>query len=482
MPGKQRLKQLSNPFQVRLSPAACSLDIGDGSERGEYVNQDYVLTTLGRPHRAVSLMYCYYPFTKGWPKRASLAFKKRGKNGSWDYPYDDYFPFTGGPKGDTEGNAFQQMRDIRRHGQDVTLTMTMDCAVPDDHIRVIARQLKPYGRLRLRLNHECDGFWFVYSRKYSYIQVADFFVRFSHILEKEAPNVQLICCWGHVNDFKTGELNHEKELAPILEAADVWSADEYFSLHFRWPFMACEPWDLGKTHKVAGVDEVWRQITGVHKRFVQLSGEDKGLEIGELNADGNVGGELYQSKLSETFYRRVLREKPKFLKGITYYQFRDRGRLGLEREDANNSENGLPTPFMEVYKGLIQEPYFLPKEEWARLKGPLKMDWRTSDDSDGLGWKLGLKKKPVFLELLLDKQANLMIKAGKKWHYKKPGVDWVDITLAAVEWGTAKPFPIVLFAPPADGMNPNGTLSVTFQLKTPPKMRLHYEWNSSKKR
>ena len=462
---------------MTLSPAACSLDLGDGSERGEYVNQDYVLSTLGRPHRSISLMYCYYPFAPGWPQRASLAHKKRGKNGAWDYPYDDYFPFLGGPKGDTEGEAFQQMRDIRRHGQEVTLTLTMDCAVPDDHIRVIARQLKPYGRLRLRLNHECDGFWFAYSRQYSYKQVADFFLRFAKILKKEAPNAQMVSCWGHVEDFKTGRLNHEKELAPILEAADVWSTDEYFTLHFRWPFAACEPGDL-TTHKIVGVDGVWKQINGVHRRFAQLAADDKGLEIGELNADGNVGGEIYQLKLTETFYRRVLKEKPGFLKGITYYQFRDRGRLGLEREDPNNSHNGLSTSFLNVYKELVQEPYFQPKEFWSRLKDSLRMEWRTSEDSDGLGWKLPLKKRPIFLELLMDKGANLMIKSGQKWFYKKPGVEWVDLTQAAMEWGTSKPFPIVAFAPPADGMNPGSASQVTTKLSHPPQVRLLYEWKS----
>lgn len=473
------LKPLLSPNRVTLSPASCALDLGDGSERGEYVNQDYVLSTLGRPHRSISLMYCYYPFAPGWPQRASLVHKKRGKNGAWDYPYDDYFPFPGGPKGNPEAEAFQQMRDIRRHGQEVTLTLTMDCAVPDDHIRVIARQLKPFGRLRLRLNHECDGFWFVYSRMYSYTQVADFFVRFARILKKEAPNVQMIGCWGHVNDFKTGQLNHEKELTPILGAADIWSVDQYFTLHYRWPFTACEPGDF-TTHKIVGVDEVWRQIKGVHRRFTQLSRQDKGLEIGELNADGNVGGEIYQLKLTESFYRRVLKEKLRFLKGITYYQFRDRGRLGLEREDPNNPDNGLPASFLPVYKKLIQEPYFLPKETWFRLKGGLRMEWRTSEDSEGLGWKLPLKKHPIFLELLLDKGANLMIKAGHKWFYKKPGVEWVDMTQAAMEWGTSKPFPIVMFAPPADGMNPGGASQVTAKLSRPPRVRLLYEWQASK--
>lgn len=474
------LKILSSPYRVTLGPAGCALDIGDGSERGEYVNQDYLLTTLGRPHRAVSLMYCYYPFAPGWPKRASHAHRKRGKEGAWDYPYDDYFPFPGGPKGDTEAEVFQQIRDIRRHGQEVTLTLTMDCAVPDDHIRIIARQLRPYGRLRVRLNHECDGFWFVFSRKYTYKQVADFFVRFAAIFKKEAPLIQLIGCWGHVDDHQSGQLRHEKDLSPILKAARVWSADEYITLHYRWPMEGCEPEDLDKTHKIVGVEEVWRQVNSIHRRFVQLSGEDKGLEIGEFNTDGNVGGGAAQSRLTENFYRRVLKAKPKFLKGITYYQFRDRGRLGLEREDPNNPHNGLPTPFLPVYKKLLQEPYFQPVEDWTRFKGGLRMEWRTSEDSDGLGWKVPLKGKPSFLEVQLDKNVNLVVKGGKTWFYKKPGVDWVDLTQAAADWGTAKPFPIAVFAPPADGMNPGGAAQVATRLARAPRLRLIHRWNSRK--
>ncbi|HUO58935.1 MAG TPA: hypothetical protein VMV05_12235 [bacterium] len=471
-------KPISSPlYRVSLSPAACSVDLGDGSERGEYVHQDYILSTLGRPHRAINLMYCYYPYDRGWPKRASVAHKPKGK-GTWPYPYDDYFPFPGGLKGDTEGDAFQQMRDIRRHGQEVTLTLTVDCDVTDDHIRVIARQLKPYGRLRLRLNHECDGFWFTFNRRYSYEVVGQFFVRFSKIFKKEAPLIQMMSCWGHVVDYKTGELKFEKELTPILPAADVWSADHYLTLDFGWPFHDCEPEKRDKSYKITGVDEVWRQLKGVHRRFVQLCGVDKGLEIGEFNADGNVGGEVEQARMTESFYRRVLKKKPRFITGITYYQFRDRARLGLEREDPNHFGNGLPTPFLPIYKELIQEPYFQPKETWNRSKGPLRMEWRSADDSDGLGWTLSLKAKPIFLELLFDSKANLMIHAGKKWFYKKVGVEKVDVTQSAAEWGKSKPFPVAVFAPPADGMNPNGAPQATARLAQSPRARLYYKWIS----
>lgn len=475
------LKTLTQPSRVTLFPATCSLDLGDGSERGEYVDQDYILTALGRPHRSINLMYCYYPFDKGWPKRASVAHKPKGK-GPWPYPYDDYFPFTGGPKGRTDGDAFHQMRDIRRHGQEVTLTLTMDCVVPDDHIRVIARQLKPFGRLRLRLNHECDGFWFAFNRRYTYSQVAAFFVRFAAVLKKEAPLIQLMCCWGHSENLKKAPLRHEKELAPTLKVSDLWSTDKYLTLHHGWPAQACEPEDLGKTYNIHGLKTVWRQMKAIYRRFSELTGESRGLELGELNADGNVGGDEYRFKLTREFYALVLREKPAFLKGITYYQFRDQSRLGLEREDPNNIQNGVPTAFLEEYRQIIQNPHFLPKETWKRVKGPLRMEWRASEDSEGLGWKVALKKKPIFLELLLDKKANLMIWAGKKWFYKKPGVEWVDVSEEAALWGRSKPFPIRLFAPPADGINPDGSSQVVTRLSTLPKMRIRYDWVPRKKK
>lgn len=49
---------------LHMGPAQCAVDLGDGSERGEYVNQDYILQKLGRPHRAINLMYCYYPMMR----------------------------------------------------------------------------------------------------------------------------------------------------------------------------------------------------------------------------------------------------------------------------------------------------------------------------------------------------------------------------------------------------------------------------------
>jgi len=67
-----------NLYTVHMGKAKCAVDLGDGSERGEYVNQDYILHKMGRPHRSISLMYCYYPFDKQFPGRMPL-FEGIGK-------------------------------------------------------------------------------------------------------------------------------------------------------------------------------------------------------------------------------------------------------------------------------------------------------------------------------------------------------------------------------------------------------------------
>lgn len=146
--------------RIHMGEAKCGLDLGDGSERAEYVCQDYILNKLGRPHRCVNIMYTLYPKDKQWPQRISEACKDMDINYQWDYPYDDYFPYG------VNGQPFEQMRDIRRHGQDVLLTLTVDCSLDDDYLRTVARQLKPFGRMRIRINHECAGDWFTHNRRF----------------------------------------------------------------------------------------------------------------------------------------------------------------------------------------------------------------------------------------------------------------------------------------------------------------------------
>lgn len=461
-------------YRVTLGAAGCALDLGDGSERAEYVNQDYLFRTLGRPHRSINLMYCYWPLDKGWPQRASIAFKPSGTF-AWDYPYDDYFPYEGGPGGNPNGEPFKQMRDIRQHGQDVTLTLTVDCKTPDDHLKQIARELRPFGRLRVRINHECDGSWFAFNKRYDRPTISAFFNRFHDIIKTEAPEVQTICCWGWW-DPKTDRLRFEDDLAPMLPKADVWSVDKYLFLHYAWPNNICEKHQLDKGYSYVGLDNVWKELARVYEIFVERCGQEKPLEICEFNGDGDVRGRAHQCQELTRFYKRVAEKKPKFLKGITMYQFRDAGRLGLEQEDPNNKSVGVASPFLDGYRKLARDPHFNPTEKWQKLEAgaPLETRWHSSEDSAGIGWKLKLKSTPTFLELKFAKEAALVVKVGDQWYFKRPGVEWVDATASVLKADAGETIAVSVFAPPADGTNP-GCAAEVKTLLTPPTLRLRYE-------
>jgi hypothetical protein len=479
MPAQPHLQILDRgAFLVKLDPAPCSLDLGDGSERGEYVSQDYILRTLGRPHRSINLMYCYYPYDKGWPKRASTAFPP-DKPFAWAYPYDDYFPYGGGSKGKTSGQPFMQMRDIRRHGQDVTLTLAIDCTVKTKELEKLAEELSGFGHLRLRINHECDGDWFAFNKRYTHAEIAAFFIRFTKILKARAPLVKTISCFGTL-DPETKKLKHFEALAPMLAYADIWSIDKYLSLHYGWPFNICDKGDVYKSYMRYGVRKIWDEMHFVYRAFTKHTGQKKPLEICEFNADGDVAGRRDQAALLSAFYRRVIREKPAFLKAITYYQFRDRGRLGLEQEDPNDAAVGIPAAFTKEYRRILhEESWFAPRETWSPLgRRPLLMRYRAADDAEGLGWKVSVPRDASFFELKLQKSLNLLVRVGKSWFYKRPGVEWIDATEAARAAGSK--VEVAIFAPPAEGTNPAAgrgfKSSVDTRFKSVPGVRARGPW------
>ena len=121
---------MENIKKILMGPAKCAVDLGDGSERGEYVNQDYILHKLGRPHRAINLMYCYYPLDKEWPGRISEVMKDAQVSFQWDYPYDDYFPY--GQK----GQPFEQMKDIPR------VSLSISCVISENMVRTLSSLLQ----------------------------------------------------------------------------------------------------------------------------------------------------------------------------------------------------------------------------------------------------------------------------------------------------------------------------------------------------
>ena len=283
--------------KLHLGAAQCALDLGDGSERGEYVDQDYILHKMGRPHRAISLMYCYYPLDKTWPVRARDAFADQEVSFQWDYPYDDYFTYKGGIGGTTDGEPFTCMKDVRRHGQDVILTMTIDPNLTDDYLIKVAQELRTYGRMQLRINHEATGNWFSFNKRATYQQVADFYVRFHNIIKKEAPNVSTILCIGGVeHPEKGGEIEMEKEFADAVRATDIWSVDKYMSLHWGWPYDVAEVG--GTSFGRSKVSDTYNLTKLSQKRYKELcGGVQKPMVMSEFNADGDVTGPYDQAAI-----------------------------------------------------------------------------------------------------------------------------------------------------------------------------------------
>lgn len=472
-------------FKLHQGPATCALDLGDGSERGEYVNQDYILWKLDRPHRAITLMYCYYPLDEGWPGRASVAHAHDDVSFAWDYPYDDYFPYTGGLNGSPDSETFERMQDIRRHGQDVLLTLTCDPNVSDEHLVAIAKDLRPYGRVMLRLNHEATGTWFSYNKRCTYQQVADFFAHASKVIKENAPNVKTIICIGGIESLDATEMLYEKEFTQTVEEADIWSVDKYLALHWGWPYDIAETG--GNSHKRYEIDFTYTTAKKSFNRFSYLcNGEKRPMYMSEFNADGDVTGPYDQCLMMRRFVDRMKKDEEKWLTGISFYQFRDRGRLGLEIEDPNNREVGIEQPILEAYKNeMLNDPYFMPTETvGSEVQLPVTLRWGGSEDAEGLAIPVTVEANPHFFEAYFDgelEQANLMLELNGKWFYKAPGVKFIDFMPAFFKKpvNAKTELTLKLFAPPASGKNDpsqgaDWDMNYYCEIKALPRLRVLY--------
>ena len=465
---------MDKAYGVRLGKAKCGLDLGDGSERAEYVNQDYILHKLGRPHRCVNIMYTLYPKDAQWPQRISEACKDMDVKFQWDYPYDDYFPFG------VNGQPFEQMRDIRKHGQDVLLTLTVDCSLEDEYLRGVARQFREFGRMRIRINHECGGTWFTHNKRFTFEQIADFFVRFRKILKEEAPNVSVIFCAGFVKE--DGKVEQEDAFLRAYKVADIWSADSYPALHYGWPYDVAEVG--GGSYKADNLREIYGLFEETAKRLRMLTGQDKPMTTAECNTDGDVTGPFHQGeavvKFAEYFKDNNTSE---WFDGISMYQFRDRGRLGLEIEDPNNHGVGIEQPLLADYKKLIQDPYFNPTlERGAEAAFPARLRWGGSEDADGIEIPVSFEKTPEFCEANFEEDACLMIEFGGKWFYKAKGVKTIDFMSLFFEKKLDGPavIPMRIFGTPVDGVNPetdaqDWATNYYSELKSAPELRIRYE-------
>ncbi len=471
--------------KIHMGPAKCSVDLGDGSERGLYVDQDYILQKLGRPHRGISLMYCYYPKDKGWPGRASVVHANENVSFAWDFPYDDYFTYKGGINGNLNDEPFTYMRDVRRHGQDVILTLTIDPTLEDEYLIAIAKDLTTFGRVLMRINHEATGNWFSFTKRTTYQGIADFFVRFHNILKEYAPNVKTILCAGGVEHPEKGpEIEMEKEFAEAVRTTDIWSVDKYLALHWGWPYDVAEKG--GNSHKRDKVSDIYSMTRASYDRFKYLcDGVNKPMVMSELNADGDVTGPYDQCLMVQEFCDLVKNDPDQWFSAFTLYQFRDDGRLGLEITDPNNSAVGIEQPLLYTYKNIIHDEFFSPSMTLeCDAEIPARLRWGGSEDADGIAIPVHLEKNPHFAELYFDEKtvdANLMIEFAGRWFYKAPGVKCIDLMSAFFECPIDGPADVTLkiFAPPASGENDKSQgddwmTNYYYELKGLPRIRLVY--------
>lgn len=451
--------------KVSLLPAKCAVDLSDGSERGSYINQDYILQKLHRPHRGINLMYCYYPLDEGWPKRARDAYADKEVDFAWDYPYDDYFPYGGGLLGNRDGEPFDFMRDIRRHGQDVILTITCDPHLPDEHLISIAKDLCSFGRMMLRINHEATGNWFSFNKRASYQEVADFYVRFHKIVKEYAPNVKTILCIGGIEDPnpEVKEILYEKEFAEAVRETDIWSVDKYLALNWGWPYEVAENDNF--QHKRDSISELYDMTKRSYLRFKELNnGIAKPMVMSELNADGDVTGPYEQVQTVQKFCKLIKEDPDRWFSGFTFYQFRDDGRLGLEITDPNNPDVGIEQPMLSAYRDIINDDFFKPKIRDCKESGsdeaklPMTLRWGGSEDAEGLSIEIKLEGNPVFAEANFGdelKDMNFCMELCGRWFYKACGVSFVDFMPAFFERKISSPEVVRLniFAPPSNGEN-----------------------------
>ncbi len=471
-------------YDLHMGPAKTAVDLTDGSERGEYVDQDYILRQLGRPHRCINLMYCYYPNDEGWPVRAHDAHAHDNITDVWDYPYDDYFTYKGGLNGSLDGEPFNYMRDVRRHGQDVCLTLTIDPFVSDEHLVAICKDLSTFGRVLVRVNHEATGNWFSFNKRASYEQVADFFTHVCDVFHKEAPNCKLILCLDGCKNPDDEKMEMEDVFAEAARHADIVSVDRYMALHWGWPVDVAE--EGGNTFSRSRVEDIYTMCKKSYERYAYVNGGlHKPMVLSELNADADVTGPYDQAEMFRRFADLLKEDGENWLSAFTMYMFRDRGRLGLEIEDPNNSDIGIRQPLMDTYRKLIHEDFFSPAmENGAEAVFPKKLRWGSFEDSDGIAVELELKSNPVFFEAYFEdglENANLMMEVNGEWFYKKPGVKCVDLSSAffykKLE-GPAK-MSLKIFAPPATGENDptqgeDWQMNYYYTLEKLPRLRIKY--------
>ncbi len=274
-----------------------------------------------------------------------------------------------------------------------------------------------------------------------------------------------------------GSVEKEAEFTEAYRIADEWSADAYLALHYAWPYGIAEKG--GEGWNCGCVEDNFNLFKKTYERLTWLNnGVPKPMITAEINTDGDVSGAAYQGDSVRRFYEKIRDEKADWFKAVSFYQFRDRGRLGLEIEDPNNSQIGIPQPIMREYKKVLNDPYFMPKTDiGSELSLPCRLRWGGAEDADGVAVRVSFEGNPVFCEITFDEPLCLMMEINGRWFYKAPTTKTVDLMPAFYEkpLNAACELTLKMFATPADGVNGDDTLNYFAEMTKMPELRVRYE-------
>lgn len=272
----------------------------------------------------------------------------------------------------------------------------------------------------------------------------------------EGENYCLICINKKNNNievFRVGFSEDDKKSVPLkiinlpkenenfsyklkLDVTGNWSADCYLALHFGWPYDIAEK-NSGRFNH-SSVDYYYNRFKNTSERLTNLCGK-KPMTTAEFNTDGDVTGSFNQGESIIRFARKFCDNEATWFDGISLYQFRDRGRLGLELEDPNNKSVGIEIPII-------------------------------------------FEKTPEFCEITIEEKLSLMIEINGRWFYKSPEVKTIDLLPAFYKnrFNDKKEISVKIFATPLNGENfDNGNDDWNFnyyaEMKNPPKFRIRYE-------
>jgi hypothetical protein len=380
------------------------LIMSNGSERGDFVAMDHIFTRMARIHDGVQVLKAYYPYEANWSpyKKISEVSRQHSVDFAWDYEYEDYHPFNLSVE---RGDCLKQFRDIKCFGSDIHLTLALDLSLSDADIENLVRSLRPYGRIFLRINHECNGNWFRFNKYHSYKEVSDFFIRCHRIVKNNSSNIYTV--FSLSGDFFAQEKVVKDfflhltpdEMKPALEIADYWSLDRYTSLHFGWPFEETVTPESKDTYFKNTVEDWWRIIEECYLNMIwhnKLS--MKPLFINEFNSDSNVDGLALQAEIVGSVYDRIVRGDFPWLAGITFYQFRDLGGLGLQKGDLKDFQDN---PVLPAYRDTIQKiHYHIRIEDWEEWRhNEYYFSWYHSDSIRGLCIRDIKKQKQIINSL-----------------------------------------------------------------------------------